>query len=62
MWENSHESTNPIGWERARQAGLNIPEHYTAIPIEEMEQVALLQLAEYAQAYMPEVIGPLGLS
>ena len=60
MWKNSYESTNPIGWEQARQAGLNIPEHYTAIPIEEMEQVALLQLAEYAQAYMPEVIGPLG--
>jgi len=61
MWRNSYETNDPEAWEQARQAGLDIPQHDTPLPLDEMEQVVLFQVTQYAREYVPEVIEPLRL-
>jgi len=61
MWRNSYETSDRRAWQQARQAGLDIPEHDTPLSLEDMEQVVLSQVAEYAREYVPEVVEPLGL-
>jgi len=61
MWREGYETTDPEAWERARQAGLDIPEQQTLLSMEEMEQVVLSQVTPYAHEYVPEVIEPLRL-
>lgn len=58
MWRQSYEGNSPEDQEQARQAGLEIPED---IILEEMVQIVLSQVAEYAREYVPEVIAPLNL-
>ena len=59
MWRNSYETKDPEAWEQARQAGLDIPQHDTPLSLEDMEQVVLSQVSEYAREHVPEVIEPL---
>jgi hypothetical protein len=65
MWRNSYEVDRSGIWERAQQAGafLDIPKKdaETPLTLEEMEQVVLSQVAEYAREYFPEIVAPLKL-
>ena len=59
MWRADNEDDS---WERYRQAGLLIPEQDKRLTLEEMEQMVLSQVAEYAREHAPQVLEPLGLT
>jgi hypothetical protein len=63
MWRNSYETNHSGSWELALQASLEVPKEdvETPLTLEEMEQVVLSQVAEYAREYIPEVVEPLRL-
>ena len=61
MWRQTYETHDPELWARARRAGLEIPEQFAPLPLEEMEQIVLLEVASYAMEYFPELVEPLGL-
>ncbi len=61
MWKATYETYDADTWMRARTHGLDIPEQFTPLPLEEREQVVLAQLAGYATEYFPELVDPLDL-
>ena len=48
-------------WTLARKAGVDLPEQDTELSLEDVEQQVLLEVAEYATAYFPQLVEPLGL-
>ena len=61
MWKNTWDTPDHTLWRYARQAGLDIPEAPTRIPLVERERDVLLQVADYATRYHPELLDPLRL-
>jgi hypothetical protein len=61
MWKLEYEKHNPEAWAFARQCGLDIPEKFTPLPLEEMEQQVLVEVASYVTEYFPELVEPLSL-
>jgi len=61
MWRQSYETTDHESWELAWKAGLNIPEEFTPLPLEEMEHEVLVEVASYASEYFPDLVDPLNL-
>jgi len=61
MWRQSFETADRESWARAHQAGLDIPEEPTPLPLEEMEQKVLVEVATYVMEYFPELVDPLSL-
>jgi hypothetical protein len=61
MWRQSFETADRESWARAREAGLDIPEEPTPLPLEEMEQKVLVEVATYVTEYFPELVDLLSL-
>ena len=61
IWRQEFEKVDPESWQKARAAGLDIPERFTPLALEEMQHVVLLAVADYAREYFPELVEPLGL-
>lgn len=61
IWRSEFEKHDPKSWARARQAGLDIPEKFTPLPLEEMEQIVLAEVTSYVTEYFPELVDPLSL-
>jgi len=61
MWKQEYEKHDPEAWAFARIHGLNIPEKFTHLPLEEMEQQVLVEVASYVMEYFPELVEPLSL-
>jgi len=61
MWRQSFETVDRESWAMARKAGLDIPQDFTPLPLEEMEQKVLVEVASYVTEYFPELVDPLGL-
>jgi len=61
MWKREYERHDPRAWASARQHGLDIPEKFTPLPLEEMEQQVLVEVASYVTEYFPELVEPLNL-
>lgn len=61
LWRESYEEIDLRSWAEAREYGLDIPEQPTPLPLEDMEQQVLLEVAAYAMEYFPELVTPLGL-
>lgn len=61
IWKREYEKHNPQAWASARQRGLDIPEKFTPLPLEEMEQQVLVEVASYVTEYFPELVEPLKL-
>jgi len=61
MYRNAYENIDMDVWFEARAYGLVIPEKPTIESFEEREQLVLLMVALYAQAYYPELLDPLDL-
>ena len=60
LWRAVYETADPH-WEMMRQAGLDIPDVQPHLPLQEMEHLVLLQVADYAFQYFPELVEPLDL-
>ena len=54
MWRQSYETVNHESWARAWQARVNIPKEFTPLPLQEMEQEVLVEVASYATKYFLE--------
>ena len=61
LWRRSYEIADPEKWKRARQAGVELPEHETLLPLEEMESQVLAEVRAFAQENRPDLVGPLAL-
>jgi len=62
MWVKTYETPmDQDEWAKAREHGLAIPEEQTPLPLEEMEQLVLLEVGRYVYEYFPQLIDPLGL-
>jgi len=61
MWRREYEKHDAEIWASARQHGLDIPEKFTPLPLEEMEQQVLVKVASYVKEYFPELVEPLNL-
>jgi hypothetical protein len=61
MWKKEYEKHDPESWTFARQAGLDIPEKFTPLPLEEMEQQVLAEVTSYVTEYFPELVDELSL-
>lgn len=62
LWRIEYEThTDSELWARLRQAGLDIPEKQTMLPLEEMTQEVLHDVASYVNEFMPNLAEPLNL-
>jgi len=61
MWKQEYEKHDQEAWAFARIHGLNIPEKFTPLPLEEMEQQVLAEVASYVTEHFPELVEPLSL-
>lgn len=62
LWRKEYETPEDADlWAILRQAGLDIPEEQTLLPLDEMEEMVLLGVAIYVDEFMPELLEPLGL-
>lgn len=61
MWRATYETHDPDLWDRARAAGLDLPEQFEPVRLEEREQEVLVNVADYTAEYFPELVEPLGL-
>ncbi len=61
LWKEAYETYDPHSWAEARSYGLDIPQQPAPLPLEEMEQIVLSEVAEYANEFFPELVEPLGL-
>jgi hypothetical protein len=61
MWRREYEKHDAEARASARQHGLDIPEKFTPLPLEEMEQQVLVEVASYVKEYFPELVEPLSL-
>jgi len=62
IWIKEYETPNPEMWNLTREEyGLDIPKEQTLLPLENMEQMVLLEVSYYVSAYFPELLEPLGL-
>jgi hypothetical protein len=61
MWGREYGKHDAEIWASARQHGLDIPEKFTPLPLEEMEQQVLVEVASYVKEYFPELVEPLNL-
>lgn len=62
MWRQWFETVDQKSWAEAHQAGLDIPEKFTPLTLEEMEQEVLVGVASYATEYFANLVDPLGLT
>lgn len=51
MWRQNYEKHDPERWAFARLHGLDIPEEFTPLPLEEMEQQVLAEVTSYVTEY-----------
>jgi hypothetical protein len=61
MWRQEYEMVSQETWTRARQAGVDLPETFTSLRLEDMEQEVLVEVAAYVTEYFPELVDPLDL-
>jgi len=61
IWKQEYEKDDPEAWTFARIHGLDIPEKFTPLPLEEMEQQVLVEVTSYVTEYFPELVEPLSL-
>lgn len=61
MYRNTYEEFDEQGWERAHQAGLDIPENPTVYPLEQRQNDALSLVAMYVHEFRPDLEDSLGL-
>jgi len=61
LWRRTYEIADPEKWKRARQAGVELPQHQTLLPLEEMEPLVLAEVRAFAQQNRPDLVGPLAL-
>lgn len=61
IWRMEFEKHDPASWAAVRQAGLDIPEKFAPLPLEEMEQQVLAEVTSYVTEYFPELVDPLSL-
>ncbi len=61
MWRQSYEIVEQKSWADARRAGVDIPEEFLPLPLEEMEQTVLVDVAAYTREYFPELVDLLSL-
>lgn len=61
MWRQSFETVNHESWARAWQAGVNIPKEFNPLPLQEMEQEVLVEVASYSTEYFPDLVDLLSL-
>ncbi len=61
MWRQEYEKHDPEAWAFWRRHGLDIPEKFTPLPLEEMEQQVLAEVTSYVTEYFPELVDPLSL-
>jgi hypothetical protein len=61
LWKKEYEEHDPESWSFWREHGLDIPEKFTPIPLEEMEQQVLAEVTSYVTEYIPELVNPLSL-
>jgi hypothetical protein len=61
MWRREYEKHDAKILASARQHGLDVPEKFTPLPLEEMEQQVLVEVASYVKEYFPESVEPLSL-
>ena len=61
MWSREYGKHDAEIWASARQHGLDIPEKFTPLPLEEMERQVLADVASYVKEYFPELVEPLNL-
>lgn len=62
LWRQSYEQVMDRGsWDRARAAGVDLPEKQDTQPLAEAEALILRQTSAYAQSYRPELVQPLDL-
>jgi len=64
MWIRTYETPDPQ-WEPlaplARWAGWDLPEKQPILPLQEMQEIVLMQTAHYVSEYLPELLAPLSL-
>jgi len=58
MWVSSYEMDDSHSW---AQHGLELPPQMVVVPLKEMEQLVLRDVAEYVSASCPSLLAPLGL-
>ncbi|MGB3086809.1 MAG: hypothetical protein WBC53_03640 [Phycisphaerae bacterium] len=61
LWCRTYDAPDPEKWTLARQAGLDLPEHQTPLPLEEVEAQVLAEVRVFAQQNRPDLVGPLAL-
>ncbi len=55
-WKTNFEIVNHQRWQRARTAGVDLPEVPEVLTIAEMRSAVLEETREYARTYFPELI------
>jgi hypothetical protein len=62
MWRQMYEEApDAHDWARARRLGVVSSEQFHPMPLEEMEQTVLMEVAIYVSTYFPHLVEPLGL-
>ena len=61
MWRGTYETFDPEARELARRYGVDVPEQFTPVPLEQREQEVLAEVAVYSTEHFPELVEPLGL-
>jgi len=61
LWRRTYETPDPEKWNRARQAGVDLPEHQALLPLEDAETQVLAEVRAFAQQNRPDLVGPLAL-
>ncbi len=61
IWRQSYETVDQESWAEARRIGIDIPEEFTPLPLQEMEQAVLVDVASYVTEYFPKLVDPLNL-
>jgi len=61
LWRRTYENPDLENWNRARQVGLDLPEHQTLLPLEEVEPQVLAEVRAFAQQNRLDLVGPLSL-
>ena len=61
IWRQQYEKHDQESWASERLLGIDIPENFTPLPLEEMEQKVLAEVTSYVTEYFPELVDPLSL-
>ena len=62
IWKLECEPNNQKMWTDIRRYGLEMPEQFKPLPLEEMERQVLAEITTYVRGYFPELVEPLNLN